>query len=105
MALLTDYTWATKYDSDTLSLIKEFYTPALNRAVRYDRSTGYFSARILTLAAIGIEGLIRVGELINHPTAPETEVIDDNPPLDLQEQFKQIWRMIQTGAALNAESR
>jgi SNF2 family DNA or RNA helicase len=59
MSLLTDYTWATKYDSDTLSLIKEFYTPALHCAVRYDRSTGYFSARILTLAAIGIEGLIR----------------------------------------------
>ncbi len=59
MGLLTDYTWATKYDSDTLSLIKEFYTPVLNCAVRYDRSTGFFSARILTLAAIGIEGLIR----------------------------------------------
>jgi SNF2 family DNA or RNA helicase len=59
MVLLTDYTWATKYDSDTLSLIKEFYEPALSCAVRYDRSTGFFSARILTLAAIGIEGLIR----------------------------------------------
>ena len=59
MVLLTDYTWETKYDSDTLSLIKQFYTPALNCAVRYDRSTGYFSARILTLATIGIEGLIR----------------------------------------------
>jgi hypothetical protein len=30
MALLTDYTWATKYDSDAGSLIKEFYTRALN---------------------------------------------------------------------------
>ena len=59
MALLIDYTWATKYDSDTLSLIKDFYEPVLNCAVRYDRSTGFFSARILTLAARGIEGLIR----------------------------------------------
>lgn len=59
MALLTDYTWQTKYDSDTLSLIKKFYEPALNCAVRYNRSTGYFSARILTLASRGIEGLIR----------------------------------------------
>lgn len=57
MALLTDYTWATKYDSDALSLIKEFYEPALNCAIRYDRSTGFFSARILNLAARGIEGL------------------------------------------------
>ena len=52
MSLLTDYTWATKYDSDTLGLIQEFYEPALKCAVRYHRSTGYFSARILTLAAI-----------------------------------------------------
>jgi hypothetical protein len=59
MALLTDYTWQTKYDSDTLSLVKEFYEPALNCAIRYDRATGFFSARILTLASWGIEGLIR----------------------------------------------
>ncbi|WP_202895872.1 SNF2-related protein [Iningainema tapete] len=59
MPLLTDYTWQTKYDSDSLSLIKDFYEPALNCAVRYDRSTGFFSAPILTLAVRGIEGLIR----------------------------------------------
>ncbi len=77
MPLLTDYTWATKYDSDTLSLIKEFYEPALNCAVRYDRSTGFFSARILTLAAIGIEGLIRnngIMRLIIGCTLREEEV-------------------------------
>lgn len=59
MSLLTNYTWQTKYDSDTLSLVKEFYAPALNCAVRYDRATGFFSARIFTLASWGIEGLIR----------------------------------------------
>ncbi|KYC36048.1 hypothetical protein WA1_40625 [Scytonema hofmannii PCC 7110] len=77
MSLLTDYTWQTKYDSDTLSLIKEFYEPALNCAVRYDRSTGFFSARILTLAALGIEGLIRnhgVMRLIIGCTLQEKEV-------------------------------
>ncbi|BDA72468.1 putative helicase [Calothrix sp. PCC 7716] len=77
MPLLTDYTWATKYDSDTLSLIKEFYEPALSCAVRYDRSTGFFSARILTLAAIGIESLIRnngVMRLIIGCTLREEEV-------------------------------
>jgi SNF2 family DNA or RNA helicase len=77
MALLTDYTWATKYDSDTLSLINEFYEPILNCAVRYDRSTGFFSARILTLAARGIEGLIRnhgVMRLVIGCTLKEEEV-------------------------------
>ncbi len=77
MPLLRDYTWQTKYDSDTLSLIQEFYEPALNCAVRYDRSTGFFSARILTLAVRGIEGLIRnngIMRLIIGCTLREEEV-------------------------------
>lgn len=77
MALITDYTWATKYDSDTLSLIKEFYEPALSCAVRYDRSSGFFSARILTLAVRGIEGLIRnhgIMRLVIGCTLKEEEV-------------------------------
>lgn len=59
MSLLTDTQWKTKYDSDEISLVSEFYVPALETAVRYDRTTGYFSGRVLTLAARGVEGLIR----------------------------------------------
>ncbi len=59
MYLLTNFQWQTKYDSDSASLVKEFYEPALSCAIRYDRSTGYFSAKLLTLAARGIENLIR----------------------------------------------
>jgi SNF2 family DNA or RNA helicase len=40
-------------------LVRLFYVPALETAVRYDRSTGFFSATALTLAARGIEGLVR----------------------------------------------
>jgi len=58
MSLLTDRAWKTKYDSDTESLVKEFYEPALERAVRYDRATGFFSAKVMTLAMRGLEGLI-----------------------------------------------
>lgn len=56
---LNDHQWQTKYDSDSISLVKEFYEPALSCAVRYDRSTGFFSAKLLTLAARGIENLIK----------------------------------------------
>lgn len=59
MSLLRELSWKTKYDSDELSLVSEFYLPVLQCAVRYDRSTGYFSSRVLTLAARGIEGLVR----------------------------------------------
>ena len=58
MPLLTDHQWQTKYDSDSSSLVREFYEPALSCGIRYDRSTGFFSAKLLTLAARGIESLV-----------------------------------------------
>ena len=59
MPLLKDFTWKTKYTSDEGHLVTDFYVPALSCAERYHRTTGYFSARVLTLAARGIEGLVR----------------------------------------------
>ena len=56
---LRDRQWQTKYDSDSASLVREFYEPAISCAVRYDRSTGFFSAKLLTLAARGIENLVK----------------------------------------------
>ena len=51
--------WKLKYTPDDGDLVKLFYLPALEDAKRYDRLTGYFSAGALTLAARGIEGLVR----------------------------------------------
>ena len=51
--------WKLKYTPDDGDLVELFYLPALEDAKRYDRLTGYFSASALTLAARGIEGLIR----------------------------------------------
>ncbi len=59
MAILSDHAWKLKYTPDDGDLVTQFYVPALECAVRYDRLTGYFRARALTLAARGIEGLIR----------------------------------------------
>ncbi len=61
MSLLCDREWRLKYTPDDGDLITLFYVPALECAVRYDRLTGYFRARALTLAARGLEGLIRNG--------------------------------------------
>lgn len=58
MSLLTDFNWRTKYDSDDGTLIDQFYLTALACAQRYDRTTGYFSATALAIAARGIEGLV-----------------------------------------------
>ena len=61
MSLLCDREWKLKYTPDDGDLVSLFYVPALECATRYDRLTGYFRARALTLAARGIEGLIRNG--------------------------------------------
>jgi hypothetical protein len=59
MSLLCDRVWKLKYTPDDGDLVTRLYVPALECAVRYDRLTGYFCARALTLAARGLEGLIR----------------------------------------------
>lgn len=59
MPILSDYSWRPKYHSDEGHLIEGFYLPLLSCAVRYHRTTGYFSARVLNLASRGIEGLVR----------------------------------------------
>ena len=61
MKLLVARDWLTKYSPEHCDLVTGFYVPALECAVRYDRSTGYFSAYALALAARGIEGLVRNG--------------------------------------------
>ena len=58
MTLLRDTAWRLKYTPDDGDLVRLFYVPALRSATRYDRLTGYFSARALALAARGVEGLI-----------------------------------------------
>lgn len=59
MTVLSDREWKTKYTPDDGDLVKLFYVPVLECAVRYDRTTGYFAASALALAARGIEGLVR----------------------------------------------
>ena len=58
---LADHEWLLKYTRDTGDLVADFYQIALTCAVRYDRLTGYFNAGALTLAARGIERMVRNG--------------------------------------------
>src|SRR3972149_3395574 len=77
MSLLPDYNWQTKYDADGRSLVDKFFVPALESAMRYDRTTGYFSAGVLMLASRGVEGLVRNGgrmRLVVGCTLGEAEV-------------------------------
>lgn len=59
--LLSDRTWQIKYNREDGDLISRFYVPVLSSAIRYDRTTGYFRAGSLALAARGLEHLILNG--------------------------------------------
>lgn len=52
MRLLPDRDWLTKYSPESGDLVAGFYIPALECAVRYDRSTGYFSAYVDVKVAV-----------------------------------------------------
>jgi hypothetical protein len=63
MSLLCDEDWKLKYTPDDGDLVTQLYVPVLGCAFRYDRLTGYFQARALTLAAHGIKAAINLHEL------------------------------------------
>jgi hypothetical protein len=59
MAILADHAFKPKYSAEDGDIVRAFYLPALSCAVRYDRTTGFFSAGALLLAAHGVEELVR----------------------------------------------
>ncbi|WP_424005787.1 helicase-related protein (plasmid) [Haloarcula salina] len=62
MADLQTYSWDSIYESQPATggshLVDEFYVPALERSVRYDRVAGYFSSSALAVASRGIHALM-----------------------------------------------
>ncbi|MDQ0566863.1 helicase [Erythrobacter citreus] len=56
--LLSDRNWQIKYNREDGDLVSRFYVPVLSSAIRYDRTTGYFRAGSLALAARGLEHLV-----------------------------------------------
>lgn len=53
-ACLKDHAWPTAMDTSSADLVREFFAPALSRAVRYDRAVRYFSSRWLRANAKGM---------------------------------------------------
>lgn len=54
---LSDRDWGVAYSSDSATLVRDFYIPALQCAVHYARETGYFSSTALAIAAVGFSAL------------------------------------------------
>ena len=89
MADLQTYSWDSIYESQPSTsgshLVKEFYVPALERSVRYDRVAGYFSSSALAVAARGIHALVEndgemrliVGAELYETDRPVLEALSD----------------------------
>jgi len=91
ISLLPAHTWETSYRHEDGDLIRLFYVPALSCAAQYDRTTGYFSADALVLAARGIERLIFNGgkmRLIVGCTLDVDEIEAVERGYDLREQVE-----------------
>ncbi|MEH7131406.1 hypothetical protein V7103_24860 [Neobacillus drentensis] len=48
-----------EYRSFEDNIINDFYIPALNKSIRYDRAVGFFSSTALIEITKGLSGLIR----------------------------------------------
>ena len=56
--LLSDYPWKISYSSNTDNTIADFYIPALERTIKYDRKSGFFSSAILSKVARGLGAML-----------------------------------------------
>ncbi|HZO87321.1 MAG TPA: helicase-related protein [Chthonomonadaceae bacterium] len=65
--------WKRFLHAPDAQLVDDLYTPALSRAVRYDRCCAYFSSRVLSTAARGfggfIQNLLTLGDQAPRPAA------------------------------------
>lgn len=59
--MLTDIVIKPGYTTPIDDVGEDFYTPALQNSIRYDRISGYFSAKALLYFTKGIEGLLHNG--------------------------------------------
>jgi SNF2 family DNA or RNA helicase len=97
MSPLPNRTWQSIYESQPTEsgayLVDEFYVPALERSVRYDRVAGYFSSSSLAVASRGIHALedndgemrLVVGAELYETDRPVLEALSEKLSDDLDE--------------------
>ncbi len=68
---LSDLNFAEEYHSPTNNIACEFYIPALQEAILYERAVGFFSSSIFSNISLGIEGLVRNHGKIRIVSSPD----------------------------------
>lgn len=59
------------YSTSNHNLINDFYEPSLYRAVRYDRTSGYFSSALMSLIPLGFSDFVARGGKIRLICSPQ----------------------------------
>ena len=114
MLTLSDRSWQSIYESrpqaDGAYLVDEFYVPALERSIQYDRIAGYFSSSALAVASQGIDALLEndgemrlvVGTKLYTTDRPIFEALTDD--LYTQTRFGQRFSVCMTNGAYERKS-
>ncbi len=73
---LRNHPWCISYSSDANNPVADFYIPALERSVQYDRKAGFFNSSILSTVARGLGAMLHnCGQLGSGQTAPTIRLI------------------------------
>lgn len=57
--LLRNHPWKISYSNDENNPVADFYIPALERAIQYDRKSGFFNSTILSKVARGLGAMLQ----------------------------------------------
>lgn len=82
---LRDVSFEENYSTSGMSMLHEFYAPALSRAVAYDRAVGYFSSAILALAPAVFSDFVQRGGRMRLLCSPNLSEADAEAILSLPE--------------------
>ena len=83
-----DPNWKRRYNSPPDNLIDQFYVPALERSVRYDRAVGFFSSALLAAVAPSLDRFVLNGGQMRLITSPANLSDDDLEAMGKGEDFK-----------------
>ena len=80
--------WKRRYNSPPDNLVEQFYVPALQRSVRYDRAVGFFSSALLAAIAPTLDTFVLNGGQMRLITSPANLSDDDLEAMGKGEEFK-----------------
>jgi len=88
--LLTSYdpNWKRRYNSPPDNLIDDFYIPAFNRSVQYDRAVGFFSSSLLAAIAPALDTFVSNDGRMRLITSPANLSDEDLEAMGKGEEFR-----------------